>query len=282
MRLLGNLWTARHLGGGKLRIAVALVMVVSASVFFWVSRDYTVSAPEWDGQVRGIAYNPSHVFTQRQNMSVAPARIDRDLTQLSKLTSHLRTYTVDNGMDRVPAIARHHGMTVSMGIWISADLDKNEEQIALGIRTALANRRTIDRVIVGNETQTFGYVSPDQLNGYIRQVRAALPARIKVTTAEPWSTWMMTPASGCRRSTEIVTSAPNGGRAGYAGGSPAAMTCQTEKNGMSKSAGNWAPSPSPTARRRASASRRSTGRTFLFRSRTPVRRRRRGAARSGA
>ena len=91
MRLLGRLWTARHLGGGRLRIAVALVMVVSASVFFWVSRDYTVSAPEWDGQVRGIAYNPSHVFSQRQNMAITAVRIDRDLTQLSKLTSHIRT-----------------------------------------------------------------------------------------------------------------------------------------------------------------------------------------------
>jgi len=195
-RPLRKLWTARHLGGGKLRIAVALVMVVSASVFFWVSRDYTVSAPEWDGQVRGIAYNPSHVFSQRQNMAIAPDRINRDLAQLSKLTSHIRTYTVDGGMDKVPGIARHHGMTVSMGIWISADMEKNDQQIALGIRTALANRRTIDRVIVGNETQTFGYVSPDQLNSYIRRVRAALPARIKVTTAEPWSTWMLTPEIG--------------------------------------------------------------------------------------
>ena len=165
-------------------------------MLFWTSRDYTVTAPEWDGQVRGIAYNPSHIFSQTENMNIAPERITADLAQLSKITSHLRTYTVDGGMDKVPDIARHYGMTVSMGIWISADLDKNEEQIALGIRTALANRRSIDRVIVGNETQTFGSVSPDQLNDYIRRVRMALPARIKVTTAEPWSTWMMTPEIG--------------------------------------------------------------------------------------
>ncbi len=196
LRRLAQIWNARHLGGGQLRIAVALVMVVSASVLFWTSRNYTVTAPEWDGQVRGIAYNPSHVFTQRENMNIAPERIARDLAQLSKITSHIRTYTVDNGMDKVPDIARHYGMTVSMGIWISADLDKNEEQLALGIKTALANRRSVDRVIVGNETQTFGSVSPDQLNDYIRRVREALPARIKVTTAEPWSTWMMTPEIG--------------------------------------------------------------------------------------
>ncbi len=171
-------------------------MVVGASALFWTSRDYTVVAPEWDGQVRGIAYNPSHVFSLRQNKHITPERIDSDLAQLSRLTGHIRTYTVDGGMDKVPEIARRYGMTVSLGIWISPDLAKNEKQIELGIRTALANRRTIDRVIVGNETQLEGYVSADQLNAYIARVRAALPARIKVTTAEPWSTWMMTPEIG--------------------------------------------------------------------------------------
>src|SRR5581483_935784 len=39
----------------------------------------------------------------------------------------------------------------------------------------------------------FGYVSTDQLNAYIQRVRQALPARIKVTTAEPWSTWLLYP-----------------------------------------------------------------------------------------
>ncbi len=189
-------WNARHLGGGKLRIAVALVMVVGASALFWTSRDYTVVAPEWDGQVRGIAYSPSHIFTQRQARDITPERIDRDLAQLSKITGRIRTYTVDGGMDKVPEIARRYGMTVSLGIWIGADLEKNEKEIELGIRTALDNRRTIDRVIIGNETQLNGFVTPDQLNTYIQQVRDALPARIKITTAEPWSTWMLTPEIG--------------------------------------------------------------------------------------
>lgn len=179
-----------------MRILVALVMVVGASVLFWTSRDYTVQAPEWDGQVRGIAYNPSHTFTMRQNKNISPERIDADLAQLSKLTGHIRTYTVDGGMDKVPEIAHRYGMTVSLGIWISPDLAQNDKSIDLGIRTALANRRTVDRVIVGNETQLDGTVSSDQLNTYIRRVRAALPNRIKVTTAEPWSTWMLTPEIG--------------------------------------------------------------------------------------
>ena len=186
-------WRSR---GGRGRIAVALVLVVGASVLFWASRDYSVVAPDWDGQVRGIAYSPSHLFNDRDRKHVAPERIDKDLAQLSRLTGRIRTYTVEGGMDKVPEIARRHGLTVSLGIAISADLGKNETEIELGIRTALAQRRVVDRVIVGNETQLFGFVSADQLNAYIRRVREALPARIKVTTAEPWSTWMLTPEIG--------------------------------------------------------------------------------------
>jgi cellulose synthase/poly-beta-1,6-N-acetylglucosamine synthase-like glycosyltransferase/exo-beta-1,3-glucanase (GH17 family) len=194
--IFARLWTARHPGGGRLRIAVALVMVVGASALFWTSRDYTVTAPEWDGQVRGIAYNPSHLFTARQARHIPPERIDADLAQLSKITGHVRTYTVDGGMDKVPEIARRYGMTVSLGIWIDADQERSEREFELGIKTALANRNVIDRVIVGNETQLRGDVSPDELNAYIRRARAALPARIKITTAEPWATWMLTPEVG--------------------------------------------------------------------------------------
>ncbi|HWY60910.1 MAG TPA: glycosyltransferase [Rhizomicrobium sp.] len=182
--------------GGRLRIAFALVMVVGASVLFWASRDYAVVAPDWDGQVRGIAYTPSHIYSDYDLKNITPERIDGDLAQLSQITGHIRTYTVAGGMDKVPEVARRYGMTVSLGIWIGADLVKNEQEIDLGIRTALGNRRVIDRVIVGNEAIFRGDVSAGQLNNYITRVRDSLPQRIKVTTAEPWSTWMLNPEIG--------------------------------------------------------------------------------------
>jgi cellulose synthase/poly-beta-1,6-N-acetylglucosamine synthase-like glycosyltransferase/exo-beta-1,3-glucanase (GH17 family) len=186
----------RRFGGGRLRIAVALFLVVGASVLFWASRDYTVIAPDWDGQIRGIAYNPSHLFTNADRLMVSPESIDRDLAEISQITGHVRTYTVSNGLEKVPEIARRYGLTVSLGIWIGSDLDQNEKELALGIKTALANRRVIDRVIVGNEAILRGDVTSDQLNGYIKRVRQALPARIKIATAEPWSTWLLTPEIG--------------------------------------------------------------------------------------
>ncbi|MBV9990399.1 MAG: glycosyltransferase [Alphaproteobacteria bacterium] len=182
--------------GGTARIAIALVLVVGASAMFWASRDYSVSAPEWDGQVRGIAYNPSHIFTKQDALEIAPEQIDRDMAQLAHVTGRVRTYTVAHGMDKVPEIAARYGLTTSLGIWIGPDAELNEKEIELGIATAKANRRTIDRVFVGNEAILFNFVTPDQLSAYIRRVRAALPARIKITTAEPWSTWLLTPELG--------------------------------------------------------------------------------------
>ena len=104
-------WGRSH--GGQLRIAFALLLVVSASVLFWSSRDHTVTAPEWDGQVRGIAYTPSHLFSEEAQEHVTQDRINTDLAQLSQITGHIRTYTVAGGMDKVPEIARRYGMTFS-------------------------------------------------------------------------------------------------------------------------------------------------------------------------
>ncbi|HEY5046438.1 MAG TPA: glycosyltransferase [Rhizomicrobium sp.] len=186
----------RQLGGGSVRIALALFLVVGASALFWASRDYAVIAPDWDGLVRGISYTPSHLFTQKDHEWTSPEQIDRDMAQISQITGHVRTYSVGNGLDRVPEIARRHGLIVTLGIAIGPDLDANEKEVEKGIRVALANRRVIDRVIVGNEAIQFGFVSVDQLNDYIKRVRDALPNRIKVSTAEPWSAWLLNPDLG--------------------------------------------------------------------------------------
>src|ERR1700691_122300 len=124
----------QKLSGGKIRIALALLLVVSASVLFWASQDYAVIAPDWDGQVRGIAYEPSHQYTRKANHDwTTPEQIDRDLTQVARITGRVRTYTVSDGLDRIPEIARRHGLTVSLGLWIGPDLEQNEKEIETGI-----------------------------------------------------------------------------------------------------------------------------------------------------
>jgi hypothetical protein len=73
------------------RITIALLLVVAASALFWASRDYAVIAPDWDGQVRGVSYDPSHLFTEKQHRHISPEQIDRDLAQLAQITGRVRT-----------------------------------------------------------------------------------------------------------------------------------------------------------------------------------------------
>ena len=81
MKLLGLRWRP---SGGALRIALALCLVISASILFWASRDYAVIAPDWDGLVRGVAYTPKPYLFRLPAQTHHPERIDRDLKQLSE------------------------------------------------------------------------------------------------------------------------------------------------------------------------------------------------------
>jgi len=53
-------------------------MMLGASVLFWASRDYTVVAPDWDGQVRWHRLYPSHLFSDYAQKNITPEQIDRD------------------------------------------------------------------------------------------------------------------------------------------------------------------------------------------------------------
>ena len=190
--------------GGRVRIAIALILVVGASALFWASRDYGVIAPDWDGQVRGIAYSPSHLFTETRHEWTS-ARTDRPRHgATSQLTGHIRTYTVDTAWTACRRSRARYGMTVSLGIWIGPDLEENEKEIDWASPPRCANRRTIDRVFVGNEAILRGDVTPDQLNAYIKRVRAA--------SAQPHQGHdgraMVDLAAVCRRSARMSMSSP--------------------------------------------------------------------------
>ena len=46
-------------------------------------------------------------------------QIDEDLTLLSRYTDCIRTYSIENGLDQIPAIAQRHGIKVMQGVWLS-------------------------------------------------------------------------------------------------------------------------------------------------------------------
>jgi exo-beta-1,3-glucanase (GH17 family) len=63
-------------------------------------------------------------------MQVSAEQIADDLKRLAEITDCIRTYSVDNGLDQVPALAQKAGLKVIHGIWLSGNQLKNRLQIA--------------------------------------------------------------------------------------------------------------------------------------------------------
>lgn len=179
-----------------MRILIALLATCIVSAAFWASLDRPLDAPAWNGQIRGLAYSPSRLYSEAdKDTKVTDALIRRDLRQLSKMTKRIRTYTVDYNHHRIPYVAREFGMKVSLGLWLRGDKTYNEGEIARALKVVAENPGTIDRVFVGNETVGVrGELTASEVSGYIKRVKAAIrnPA-VKVGTAEVWPTWLTEP-----------------------------------------------------------------------------------------
>ncbi len=116
------------------------------------------------------------------------AQIDEDLTLLSRYTDCIRTYSIENGLDQVPAIAARHGLKVMQGLWLSNKAEKNAHQVGTVVALAKAFPNTISAVIVGNEVLLRGDLSAGDLEGFIRTVKAQVS--IPVTYADVWEFWL--------------------------------------------------------------------------------------------
>ncbi|MCB2106306.1 MAG: hypothetical protein KDE14_01340, partial [Rhodobacteraceae bacterium] len=176
-----------------MRILVALVLMCLGSIVFWASLDRPLTAPDWTGTIGGLAYSPSHLFTERQkDNDVTDDLIRRDFEHLSKITKRVRTYTVDYNHDRIPYIAREFGLKVSLGIWLRGDKDYNEQEIARALAAIEDNPGVVDRVFVGNEVVGVrAELTGADVSQYIKRVKALLPdPTIEVGTAEVWPTWL--------------------------------------------------------------------------------------------
>src|ERR1700719_4853818 len=67
---------------------------------------------------------------------IAPQQIAEDLAQLAKITDCVRTYSIENGLDQVPALAAKAGLKVILGIWLGSNRLKNLAQISMAVGLA--------------------------------------------------------------------------------------------------------------------------------------------------
>jgi glucan 1,3-beta-glucosidase len=163
-----------------------------ASAAYWIRLGVPVElAAAPGGRIACVSYAPfrkagESPFTP--GYVADPRRIDEDLKALSRRFDCVRTYSVGQGLDRVPEVARRYGMKVLLGAWLSRNAVENAEELADAIRVANANRDVVRAIVVGNEVLLRGELPQRTIAEHLRMVRAA--TGLPVTYADVWEFWL--------------------------------------------------------------------------------------------
>jgi glucan 1,3-beta-glucosidase len=114
--------------------------------------------------------------------------VSSDLRLLAERFQCVRTYSVSEGLDDVPRVARELGLKVLLGMWISMDAPSNDREIARGIELANEYADVVSGIIVGNEVLLRRELTAAQLRGLLERVKAA--TKVPVTYADVWEFWL--------------------------------------------------------------------------------------------
>ncbi len=176
------------------RVFVFAVILLAAigGVLYWGLLGLPIHLPDApSSKIACVSYAPFRRVGEdpaNPHAFVSSQRIDDDLKRLSGRFDCVRTYSQAMGLSAVPRLAKRYGMKVLLGIWLSSDKAANAHEVAQGIQTARAYPKTVRAIVVGNEVLMRGELSPHQLVGYIREVRAA--TTVPVTYADGWTLWL--------------------------------------------------------------------------------------------
>jgi exo-beta-1,3-glucanase (GH17 family) len=179
----------------SLRTPLALLVLslgAIAAVWWWLATPITLARAPIDpaAKLMCVSYAP---FRDAQTpllptTRIAPEQIAQDLAQLAKISDCVRTYSIENGLDQVPALAAKAGLKVIQGIWLGSNRLKNLVQVSTVVGLTKEYPDVISSVVVGNEVLLRGEMTATDLAAIIRSVKAQVT--VPVTYADVWEYWL--------------------------------------------------------------------------------------------
>src|ERR1700736_5393726 len=171
-----------------LRVSLSTI----AAAWWWLATPITLARAPIDpnAKLQCVSYAP---FRGAQTpldptTHIEAEQIAQDLAGLATVTDCVRTYSIENGLDQVPALAAKVGLKVIQGIWLGSNRLKNQLQIATAVRLAKEYPGVITSLVVGNEVLLRGEMTTNDLAANIRAVKAQVT--IPVTYADVWEFWL--------------------------------------------------------------------------------------------
>ena len=163
-----------------------------AALWWWLATPITLARAPIDpnAKLQCVSYAP---FRGAQTplvptTHISPEQIAQDLAQLAKITDCVRTYSIENGLDQVPALAAKVGLKVIQGIWLCSNRIKNLAQIAIAVELTKEYPGVITALVVGNEVLLRGEMTTSDLAANIRSVKSQVT--VPVTYADVWEFWL--------------------------------------------------------------------------------------------
>jgi glucan 1,3-beta-glucosidase len=179
----------------SLRTPLALLLsslCMIAGLWWWLATPITLPRAPIDpnAKLQCVSYAP---FRDIQTplvttTHIAPEQIAQDLAQLARITDCVRTYSIENGLDQVPALAAKVGLKVIQGIWLSSNRLKNLSQISIAVSLTKEYPGVITALVVGNEVLLRGEMTTSDLAANIRAVKTQVT--VPVTYADVWEFWL--------------------------------------------------------------------------------------------
>lgn len=179
----------------SLRTPLALLVLslgAIAAVWWWLATPINLARAPIDPNAKllCVSYAPfrGDQTPLQLTMHIEPEQIAQDMAQLAKITDCVRTYSIDNGLDQVPALAGKVGLKVIQGIWLGSNRLKNLAQISTVVGLTKQYPAVISSVVVGNEVLLRGEMTTADLAATIRLVKSQVA--VPVTYADVWEYWL--------------------------------------------------------------------------------------------
>jgi len=141
--------------------------------------------------VHGLCFSP-YAEGQTAGDLLSEAQIRSRIAIIATHTQWLRTFSCTAGHELIPALARAQGLKTMVGAWIGPDRERNEREIASLVK--LAQQGLVDIATVGNEVLLRNDLPQEELLGYIRRMRSALPNSVAVGCVDAYYEFLDKPA----------------------------------------------------------------------------------------
>lgn len=122
--------------------------------------------------MHGLCFS-AYTEGQQPGDELSYEQVRRRMEIISPFCKWVRSFSCIEGNEHIPKIAHEMGIKTMVGAWLGKDEEKNEQEIEALIELGKAGY--VDIAAVGNEVLYREDLTKEQLLGYMRRVKEALP-----------------------------------------------------------------------------------------------------------